>query len=135
MPSLESAAFGPPSHSMGKGIERRLGPPPCVGNDCDRIVANGDDFLDTGHAFDLCGIEALELSAEHRAGLDGSIEHPRTFHVDAVDLGAVQLFGRVEPLDGFSGNRPVLGILELNVLRSLELRGRVGDLAIACRAA
>src|SRR5262249_59201366 len=84
---------------------------------------------------DLTGTEAFHLAAMNRAGFDRRIQHARPLHVDRIELRARQLVPRVEPLERFAGDLPILGILELDVGGRLEVSPRLRPLALACGAA
>ena len=111
-------------------VERGLGVPPGVGDDGNRGVADLDHLLDALHARDLGFVKALQLAAEHRAVLDRGIEHARQFDVDAVDHRAGGLVGGIEPQHRLAGDLPVLGVLQLDVGRRLELCGGLHHLAV-----
>ena len=98
MSSLDSLAFGPSSHSIGRASSAVLARHQVSATTATRVVADRHDLLDARHALDLGGVEALQLAAEDRAVLDRGVEHAGQLHVDAVDLLAVQLVGGVEPL-------------------------------------
>src|SRR5881396_1138419 len=116
----------------GQGLERGLRPPPGVGNDCDRPVVHLDRAAHAGHLRDLGLVEAHQLAAVHRAGLDRGAQHARQLEIDRIDLAAVQLVGRVQALHGLAGDLPVLRVLELDALRigGCEVRRRDGDPAV-----
>ena len=116
-------------------VERGLGVPPAVGNDRDRIVLDLHDLLDALAARDLRGVEALHLAAVDRARLDGGVEHAGQPDVDAVHGLAGDLVGGVEPLHALADDLPILRILELDVLRRLDLAGCGRDLAVSGAAA
>src|SRR5262249_61539224 len=84
---------------------------------------------------DLTGTEAFTLPAINRAGFHRRIQHARPLHVDRIELRARQLVPRVEPLERFAGDLPILGILELDVGGRLDLRSRPGHFALASGAA
>src|SRR5712692_1673085 len=129
-------------------IERGLRAPPGVRHHGYRRVADLHHLLHAAHALDLGGIEALHLTAEHRAILDRGVQHPRQLEVRAVDHFSVHLHRGVEPLYRLAGDLPGLRILQRHVLRLLEpgggfrhlavgrlaSRGLVGDDAIRRRA-
>ena len=115
-------------------IERRLGAPPGVGDDRDGVVADRHDLLDAGTARDRGGVEALDLAAEHRTGLDRRVQHARQLQVHAVDLRAVDLRHGVEPGHALAGDLPVLRVLQRHVGRRRQLRRRFADLAVGRRA-
>src|SRR5262249_50467023 len=87
------------------------------------------------HAHGFGFVVALHLAAEYRAILDRGVEHAGQLDVDAVDHLAVGLVDGVEPLDGLADDLPVLRVLELDLFRRLELRGRLGNLPVGRGAA
>src|SRR6516162_3945264 len=116
-------------------IERGLGVPPSVRHHRDAGIADLYHLLDARHLLDGGGVEALHLAALHRTLLDRGVEHAGQLKVSTIDLLAGNLVRRVEALDRFAGNLPVLWILELDVLRRFKLRGRLRDLPVSCRPA
>ena len=132
--SLETFAFGPKSHSMGIA-EGGLGLPPGFGNHGHGRVPNADNLLNARHLERRRLVEAGKLAAGDRASLNGRKQHPRQLQVDAVDLAAVQLTRRIEALQRFARNGPILRVSELDVLWRLN-PGRGGsDLAEGCAPA
>ena len=84
----------------------------------------------------ICSRRNSQLAAEHRAVLDGGVEHARQLQIDGKDLAAVELVRGVEPFQRLAGDLPVLWLLQLDGLgiRRREFRGSGGDLAVADRA-
>src|SRR5262249_15399188 len=117
-------------------LERRLRPPPGVGDHRDGTVADLDDLAYARPAGDLALVVALHLAAEYRALLDRGAQHAGQPHVDGVDFAAVELGSGVEPLQRLARDLPVLRVLERDALgiRRGELGGRGRDLAVARRA-
>ena len=110
-------------------VERGLRLPPALGHDRNGAVADLHDVLDAGHALHLGGIEACELATEHRRILDRRAQHAGEFQIEAVDVRAGELGRGVEPLERLTGDLPVLRVLERDILRRLDLGGRLSDLA------
>ena len=115
-------------------VQRRLGVPPGIGNDGDRVVTDRHDFLDALHGGDFGRVIAFQLAAKYRAGLDRGIEHAGQFDVDAIGHFSGGLVDGVEALDAFAGELPVFRVFQLDVGRRLDLGGGFGDLAIGGRA-
>ncbi len=111
-------------------LEGGIGLPPGVRDHGDGVVADLDDLLHARHGHRLGGVEARDLAAEHGGSLDRSVQHAGQLDVRAIDLLAVELVDRVEPLHRLAGDGPVLRILEGDVLRRLDLRRRLGHLAV-----
>src|SRR5262249_25000331 len=118
-----------------KGVERALGLPPGIGNNGDSGFADLHDLLHALHSNDRSGVEAFYLAAEDRAVLDCRVEHAWQSEIDSIDQLAGELVGGVEALNPLAGNLPVLRILELHILRRLELGGGFRDLAVGDGAA
>ena len=89
-------------------VERGLRLPPGFGDDGDRRVPDLHDLADAGHVGDLGLVDALDLAAIDRAVLDRGVEHARQLDIDRIDLAAVELRRRVEPLHRLAGDLPVL---------------------------
>ena len=111
------------------GVEGRLGMPPGVGDNSDCRIPDADNFFHARHRLGFAGIKTLQLAAENRAVLDRGIEHAGQLEVGAVNLLAGEFVHRVETLDAFADELPVLRVLERNILRCLKLGGRLCDLA------
>ena len=116
-------------------LDRLVGAPVAVGDHGDAGIADLHHLLDARHAGDLGGVEALDLAGANRQVLDGGDQHAGHLDVDAVDLLAGELVGGVEALEALAGDLPVLGVLELDVLRGFELGGRFRHLAVGDLAA
>src|SRR4029453_13315498 len=128
--ALDTLALGPSSPPMGNA-SRAVFPGPHR----DRGIAALHHVSDTGHAPDRGSLEALHLATEYWAVLDRGIEHPGQFHVEPIDLGAGQLFQRVEALHRLPDELPVLRVLERHVGRRGKLRRGGRPLAGRGRAA
>src|SRR4029077_12817067 len=111
-------------------LERGLGLPPGIADDGDGRIADRHDVLHSLAAGDLGRIEALDLAAMNRTGLDRGVHHAGQSYVDGVKLLACQLVARVEPLERFTGNFPILRIFELDVSGRLDLRSRFRHFAV-----
>ena len=111
-------------------IERGLGVPPGIGDDGDAAVADAHDLLDALHGHDLGFVIALQLAAEDGTILDRGVEHAGQLDVGAVDHRTRRLVDGIEPLDALADDLPVLGILQLDVRRRLELRRGLNHLAV-----
>src|SRR5205823_12350026 len=117
-------------------VERRLGPPPGVGNDADGRVVHFHDAMYTGPPRQLAFVIAHQLAAEYRAGFHRGVQHARQLEVDRIDLGAVELVSGVEPLHRLAGDLPFLRVPELDALgvRRGQPGRRAGDPAVGGRA-
>ena len=102
-------------------IQRHLGAPERIGHHGNRAVTHLVDTLDAGHARDLGRIEADQLAAEHRTGLDGRDDHAGQFQIGAVDARAVDFFFGVETGDALADQLPVLAVFQLDVFRHFHL--------------
>ena len=118
-----------------QGVQRLLGVPIGVGNDRDAAVADLHDLLHAWHVLYAGRVEALDLVAADGSVLDGRDQHVGELDIDAVNLLAGQLVIGVEPLEALAGDLPVLDVFELDLLRRLELGGRLRDFAEGGRAA
>jgi hypothetical protein len=126
--SLETLASSPMSQFDRQGVERRLGLPVGVGHDRDGVAVDREDLLHARHFLTLLRRRSLEFAAEHRAGAIAAFSRPGSCSRCAVDLLAGELLDRVEPLQRLAGDLPVLRVLELDVLRRLELRAAAATL-------
>ena len=106
-----------------QGIERRLRPPPSVGDHRDRRVVDLDRLAHARHADDRRGVEARHLATEIGAGADRRVEHAGQFQIGAINLRAVELVGGVEPGQRLASDRPVPRIFKLHVGRRRHPRG------------
>ena len=104
--------------------------PPGVGDDGDGVVVDLHDLLDALHAGDLGFVVALQLAAEHRAGLDRGVEHARQLDVDAVDHLAGGLVDGVEPLERLPAIFQSFGSFSLTSVGGVELGGGFRHLAV-----
>ena len=106
--------------------------PPGIGDDDNCIVIVFHDLTEAGTVGDRGFVVALHFAAENRTVLDRRAQHARQVHVDRIDLAAVELGGRIQPIDRLAGNLPFLRISELDALqiRRLELGGGRGHFAV-----
>ena len=127
-------AFVPVDHER---IEALLGRPHVIADHRDHVVEH-DDLL---HARDFLGgavVDLADLAAEHRTGRSGCELHAGQHRVDAVDGLAVDLVGRVEPLQRLADQHEILRVLERDILwrrlAARRMRQRaIGKLAPALR--
>ena len=95
-------------------VEPLLGRPHVIADDGDEVVEH-DDLAHAGDRLRRAVVDMPDLAAEHRAGRDGRELHARRHHVDAVDRLAVDLVGRVEPLERLADQREVLRVLQRRI--------------------
>ena len=104
MSALETLAFGPSSHSIGRASSAVFARHQVSATTATAVSPTCTTFFTPGMLLDLRGVEALDLAAEHRAVLDRGVQHARQLEVDAVDLLAGELVGGVEPLQRLAGD-------------------------------
>ncbi len=136
-------SIGQLPHDVGAG-ETRIRP--VVPSDDERsqsllgrahmVRHHGHGAVETHHLADavdrlrLAVIHIGELAAEHRAGCNGRDLHAGGPDIDAELGPAVHLVGSVQALRRRPDQRPVLGVLELDLVRHPQRRCGIGHLAI-----
>ncbi len=113
-----------------EGVEALLGGPHVIADDRDEIVEN-DDLPDPGHGLRPLVVHMRDLAAEHRAARERGDLHALGSRVDAVDGLAIDLVGRVEPLQRLADQLEIRRGLERRILRRRQRGGRLHKLAIS----
>ncbi len=111
-------------------LEHAVRAPPVVGDHGDGVFEL-HDLDQTPHTLDSFVRDGHEPAAKHRALRDRGVRHSGQLHVDAEEGLAPDLVGDVEAAGRLADESPFLGILQLRVLRRLELGGRLSHLAEA----
>src|SRR5262249_33245967 len=132
-------------------VERGFCPPPGIGNHRHRgmpvfpaarsVIAilpwtfslDDNRGMDTGTVLDGVEIVTLELAPEDWTGLDGSVEHARQLHVDAVDGLARHLERDIPVFLLGPDQRELIWPFDLDLRRigQLDLRSPCGNLSIS----
>ena len=119
-------------------LQRIVRAPPGVGDHGHGVIANPHRAAHAAQCLDAAVVKALQLAAEHGAGLDRRAQHAVELDVGAEDLGAIELVGGVQALERLAGNLPLLGVFQRDALgRRWRQLGRsrrqlaIADLATA----
>ena len=113
----------------GQELQCGFSLPPSVCHHSHGAVVDPDHFFNTLEAGNGPCIEAFEFAPEHRAILDGRIQHAGQRQIDAVHLGAGGFVDGVEPSQPLAGEFPVLRVLQADGRGLCQLACRCGDLA------
>ena len=111
---LGVGAFVPDDGQLRQSI---FSAPPGVGHHRHGGRVHAHHAFHAAQAFDLAVVKAHHLAAKHRAVHEGGAQHAVQLHVHAIDLGAVELGGRVQALERFARHLPGPGVFEHNTFR------------------
>ena len=83
----------------GKLSQSIFGAPPRVGHDSDCGGIHPNNGFHAAQCFDLAVVKANKLATKHRAIHHGRTQHTVHLQIDAIDLLAIDLVGRVQTFD------------------------------------
>ena len=111
-------------------LARRHGLPVAVGHHGHAVV-DLHHVDHAGHAFDLAGVKADHLAANHRALLDAGVNHAGQLHINPELRRAVDFGGRVQAFGAFSDDFERRRVFQCGLFRHGHARRRFSQFAIA----
>ena len=119
-------AFVPDDFEGVEPLHRR---PHVIADDGDEVVQN-NDLSNAGKALGLAVVDAADLAAKHRTRRQGGEFDARRHRIDAKSRLAVDLVGRIQPLQRLADELEVCRRLQRRVLGGRHPRGSGDERAI-----